>query len=91
MENNNNAVNQDVKLYTLSTCSHCKKTKELLDECAIKYDFTDVDLLTGDERKHIVEEVKKLNAECSFPTITIGDKVIIGFKEQEIKEALGLK
>jgi glutaredoxin len=34
--------------------------------------------------------VKKLNPNCSFPTIIIGDKVIVGFKEDEIKEALGL-
>jgi len=50
----------------------------------------DVDLLTGDERKKVVEDVKKLNPKCSFPTIKIGDKVVVGFKETEIKEALGL-
>ena len=91
MENNNSAEDRAVKLYTLSTCSHCKKTKKLLDKCSIKYDFTDVDRLTGDERKRMVAEVKKLNAECTFPTIIIGDKVIVGFKESEIREALGLK
>jgi hypothetical protein len=40
--------------------------------------------------KAIVEDVKKFNPKCSFPTIIIGEKVIIGFKEKEIKEALGL-
>ena len=79
-----------VKLYTLSTCSHCKATKILLNECAVKYEFTDVDLLTGEERSAIIEEVKKINEECSFPTIIIGDKIIIGHKEKEIREALGL-
>jgi hypothetical protein len=49
-----------------------------------------VDLLQGEERKAILEDVKKLNPRCSFPTIIIGDKVIVGFKENEIKEALGL-
>jgi len=34
--------------------------------------------------------VRKLNPRCSFPTIIIGDKVIVGHKEDEIKEALGL-
>lgn len=79
-----------VKLYTLSTCSHCKATKKLLNECAVQYEFTDVDLLSGEERRAIVEEVKKINERCSFPTIIIGDKVIIGHKEKEIREALGL-
>ena len=79
-----------VKMYTLSTCSHCKATKRFLDECAVKYDFTDVDLLEGEERAAILEDVKKFNPRCSFPTIIIGDKVIVGHKEDQIKEALGL-
>lgn len=79
-----------VKVYTLSTCSHCKATKKFLNECAVKFEFEDVDLLTGKEREAILAEVKQINRECSFPTIMIGDKVIIGHKEKEIREALGL-
>jgi glutaredoxin-like protein NrdH len=80
----------EVKIYSLSTCSHCRATKKFLGECTIKYEFVDVDLLEGEERKAIIEDVKKFNPRCSFPTIIIGDKVIVGFKEKEIKEALGL-
>lgn len=83
-------MNDLVKLYTLSTCSHCKATKRFLDDCQIKYVFEDVDLLEGEERKAILEDVRKWNPKCSFPTIIIGEKVIAGFKENEIKEALGL-
>lgn len=79
-----------VKIYSLSTCSHCKATKKLLDDCAVKYEFTDVDLLDGEERAATLEDVKKWNPSCSFPTIIIGDKVIVGYKEDEIREALGL-
>jgi glutaredoxin len=80
----------EVKVFSLSTCSHCKTAKKYLSECTIKYEFVDVDLLKGDERKAIIEDVKKFNPRCSFPTIIIGNKVIIGFKEKEIKEALGM-
>ena len=79
-----------VKIYSLSTCSHCKATKKYLGDCSIKYEFVDVDLLEGDERKAILEDVKKFNPRCSFPTIIIGEKVIVGYKETKIKEALGL-
>lgn len=79
----------DVKLFTLSTCGHCKKTKQLLDDCDCRYDCTDVDLLTGDEREAAIKEVKKHNPRLSFPTILIGDEVIIGFREDEIKKAIG--
>jgi len=80
----------DIKMYALSTCSHCKATKKFLNECDVQYDFTDVDLLEGEERQAILEDVRKINPRCSFPTIIIGDRVIVGYKEDEIKEALGL-
>ena len=83
-------MGDEVKIFTLSTCSHCRATKKFLDECKVQYEFTDVDLLKGLERQAILDDIRKLNPRCSFPTIIIGDKVIVGFKEQEIKEALGL-
>jgi len=83
-------MEESIKIYTLSTCSHCKATKKFLDKCQVQYEFEDVDLLQGQERAAILEDVKKWNPRCSFPTIIIGDKVIIGYKEEEIKEAIGL-
>jgi glutaredoxin len=77
-------------MFTLSTCSHCKATKKFFDDCEVRYEFTDVDLLDTEERTAILEDVRKWNPRCSFPTIIIGDKVIVGFREDEIKEALGL-
>jgi len=79
-----------VKMYTLSTCSHCKATKKFFNELNVPYEFTDVDLLSGDEKQAIVEEVRKYNPRVSYPTILIGDRVIVGLKEDEIKEALGM-
>lgn len=79
-----------VKIYTLSTCSHCKAIKKFMGDCGIHFEFTDVDQLNGADRAAILDEVRKLNPNCSFPTIVIGGKVIVGNKENEIKEALGL-
>jgi glutaredoxin len=56
----------------------------------VKYEFTDVDLVPDNEKKAILAEVMKLNPECSFPTIIIGDIIIVGFQEAKIKAALGL-
>ena len=80
-----------VRIFSLSTCSHCKSAKKMLAECTVKYEFVDVDLLEGKERAAILEDVRKFNPKCSFPTIIIGEKVVVGFKEKEIKEALGLE
>ncbi|MDO8722105.1 MAG: glutaredoxin family protein [Syntrophales bacterium] len=83
-------MSPDVKMYTLSTCSHCKAAKKFLDECIVKYEFTDVDLLSGEERAAVLENVKKINPRCSFPTTVINDQVIVGFQEDKIRKALGL-
>ncbi len=81
----------DIKLYALTTCIHCKDTKEFLDKCGVDYDCVNVDKLEGDERRQMIEEIKKANPGCAFPMIMIGSKVIIGFKKDEIKEALNLE
>lgn len=83
-------MQSEVKIYTLSTCIHCKNVKRFLDDCKVRYEFNDVDLLTGEEREAVLADIRKINAACSFPTIIIGDKVIVGFREKEIREALGL-
>ena len=80
-----------VKIYTLSTCLHCNNLKKLLTDCSVEFEFRDVDLLTGKGREAILKELKKFNPMCSFPTIIIGDRVIVGFREEEIREALGLR
>lgn len=79
----------DIKLYALSTCPWCKKTKKLLDEMGYEYSFVDVDLLSGDERNKILGIIKKWNPSLSFPTMVINEsKSIVGFQEAQIKEVL---
>ena len=84
-------ANPKIKLYTLSTCSHCIRTKKFFKDCGIDVDFVDVDLLNGAEREKMLDEVRKLNPDCSFPTICVGNVVIIGFNEEKLRSALDRK
>lgn len=77
-------------LYTLSTCVHCAATKRFLRENGIEYDCVDVDLLEGEEREKIRSEMMKVSGGFRFPTIIVGKKVIVGFYEDKLREALGL-
>jgi glutaredoxin len=78
-----------IMLYALSTCVWCKKTRELLNDLKVEYDYAYVDLMKEDEKKATIETIKKWNPACSFPTVVIDDKkCIVGFKEKELKEAL---
>ena len=77
-------------LFALSTCGWCKKTRALIEDLNADYDYVYVDLLKGEERDEAVEMVKKWNPQVSFPTLVVNDeKCIVGFKEDEIKEAIG--
>ena len=64
----------NVMLYALSTCSWCKKTKNLLSDIGIKFSYVYVDLLKDDEKENVMNEVRKWNPRCSFPTMVINDK-----------------
>ena len=83
-------MQKDVTLYALSTCIHCKNTKEFLKENNVDFETIEVDTLEGDERKKAIEEVRAHNPDLSFPTIVLKDQCIVGFKKQELKEVLGL-
>ncbi len=79
-----------VKMYTISTCGHCRAAKRFMKEHNIPHEFTDVDLLEREKKRSVLEELKKFNNRLSYPTIIIGDVVIVGFREDELKKALGL-
>jgi len=84
-------ADKKIMLYTLSTCSHCNRTKRFFKDNNIAVEFRDVDLLTGAERERALDEVRKLNPNCTFPTICIGDRIIVGFHEDQLREALCLQ
>ncbi len=91
MINNKNHVQGikkgDVLIYALSTCQWSRKTKELLDEMGIDYYYIDVDLVTGDEQKEVIEDIKKFNPACSFPTMVINEREsIVGFDDEKIRD-----
>jgi glutaredoxin-like protein NrdH len=77
--------------YGLSTCVWCKRTRNFLEQEGVAFDFVYVDLLKGQERAEVVEEVRRWNPSVSFPTIVVDDaKCVVGYKQDQLKEVLGL-
>jgi len=78
-----------VVLYAISTCMWCKKTKRLLNELGVQYDYIDVDLLTGEEKEEAKKEVLRWRKRAVYPLLVINDLYCIkSYDEEEIKEAL---
>ena len=82
-----------VKGYFISTCGWCKKTRRLLDDNNVDYEYEYVDLLSGSEKARALDEVSQHNPRKSFPTVVVSNgqtEVVVGFKETRLREVLGL-
>jgi glutaredoxin len=72
-----------VMVYSLSTCVWCKKTKKLLQDLDVQFDYIDVDLSTKEDRK------KMRRKTLSYPLIIINDQIEInGYNEENIRKTL---
>ena len=57
----------------------------------VEYSYVFMDKLKDDDKDKALDDLERWNPRTSFPTIVINDdRCIVGFKEDEIKEALGL-
>lgn len=76
-----------VMLYALSTCQWCEKTRNLLAELGVAFDYLYVDLLDPGEFEQVYAKVREYNPRGSFPTLVANGQVIVGFREEEIRGA----
>lgn len=78
------------KVYALSTCPYCKRTRRFLDDHKIAYECIEVDLLDDAKQDEVLEEVEKLTGRRSFPVVVVGKEIIVGHDEERLKKVLKL-
>lgn len=78
----------EIEFYGLSTCMWCKKTKKFLEEKGCEFEIIWVNEIEGEERDKVDAAVDELNPERTFPTVKIGDCVVVGYKPEELEEAV---
>jgi len=60
-----------------------------LKEYGMAYKYVDVDNVTKEEQKQVIDELKERNVPLAFPIIILDDEqVISGFKKQAIEGAI---
>ena len=79
-----------IKIYALSTCPYCRRTKQFLSENGVDYEVVDVDLLDDADQDRVLAEVEKLTGKHSFPVVIIGSEIIVGHNEERLRQVLGL-
>lgn len=78
-----------VRIYALSTCIWCKRTKQFLKDNEVEYEYVDVDLVDKNDYDEIRKEILDRGGSLAFPVLIIDDnKIINGYRVDEIKEAL---
>ena len=77
-----------IVLYGLQTCGHCKSVRKLLQDRGVNFKTVYVDMLVGEERSVTLRRLKRFNPAVSFPTLCVGENVIVGFKKDAIDAAL---
>ena len=74
-----------VTIYSTPTCHFCGAAKEFFKANNIAYTEHDVgsDI---EQRKAMIEK----SGQMGVPVITVGDKLVVGFDEEELRSLLGL-
>ena len=75
-----------VKIYTTPSCTWCKRTKDFFKEHNVEYEEFNV---ASDAKAR--QEIVQKSGQLGVPVTVIGNNVIVGFDENAIKSALGIK
>ncbi len=74
-----------VKVYSTPFCPYCTMAKEFLKKHGLKFEEINVQ----ENRGAAIEMVEK-SGQSGVPVIEVDGKIIVGFDEKKLREALGL-
>lgn len=75
-----------VKIYTTPSCVYCKMTKEFFGKNNVQYEEKNV-AADAEARNEMVQK----SGQMGVPVIEVDGKIVIGFNQPELEDALGLK
>lgn len=75
-----------VTIYSTSTCPYCKLAKAFMTEKHVAY--TEINVQENPEK---AEEMIQKSGQMGVPVIDVDGKIIVGFDQPALKEALGIK
>jgi glutaredoxin len=83
--NKNGNDDNELVMFALSTCGHCRRAKKFLKENGVKYRYIYVDLMDYEKKQELKNKLqKKFDKRVAFPFLVVnGEKSIVGFLKQE--------
>ncbi len=79
-------MEKKVVIFSTQFCTWCRRTKEFFKANSIKY----IEKNVGNDLKAAKEMIKK-SGQQGVPVIDINGEIFVGFDENALKKALGIK
>ena len=76
----------EISLYSVPTCEACDVVRNILDKYGVKY--SEKNVKTNIELQNELQKISGAEGTLSVPTVTIGEKVIVGYNKAELTKTL---
>ncbi len=77
-----------VRIYSLSTCLWCRKTKKWFEEKGVAFEAVDYDKLDDSGKETLMKEIKSCGGTGSFPFVKIDNSCVQGYDPDEFEKKL---
>ncbi|MFX1346968.1 MAG: glutaredoxin family protein [Promethearchaeota archaeon] len=82
-------TNDNILIFTLSTCMWCKKCKTFLNDRNMTYRYVDVDKIEPQDKSKILNHLKNTYQErISYPFLVCEKGFVIGYNPNKYEELL---
>jgi len=81
---------ENILIFTLTTCMWCKKCKRFLDDRNLKYRYIDLDKIERQDKSKILDYLKSTyNTRISYPFLVCKSGHVVGYNPNKYEELLG--
>ena len=80
---------ENILIFTLTTCMWCKKCKRFLEERKLKYRYIDVDKIERQDKSKILDYLKSTyDTRISYPFLVCKSGHVVGYNPNKYEELL---
>lgn len=80
---------ENIVIFTLSTCMWCKKCKRFLEERNMKYRYVELDKIESKDKKKILEYLKSTyESRISYPFLVCKKGFVVGYNPDKYENLL---
>ena len=81
---------ENILIFTLTTCMWCKKCKRFLEERNLKYRYIDLDKIERQDKSKILDYLKSTyDTRISYPFLVCKSGHVVGYNPNKYEELLG--